>query len=184
MVIKLLNFVNYSGYEDPTFYLGMYSISKESTYAYLDVPFRNDLSLKPIIAYMKYKVQKSLYLFSSFLTTMLIPLSFKKYIIQSYIISKALYFAPLLGSNMTNTNKVQYLINTSLLWCNDSSSSIKENDSVKINEKKSHKKYYIKRNSTVSTYVLSRDLQNFPIAGSALHFNSNAFLNGEILNVL
>jgi len=64
---------------------------------------------------MTSKVQKSLYSFPNFLTNRLIPLPFKKYNIQSYIITKALYFAPLLGSNMTNANKVQSIINTSLL---------------------------------------------------------------------
>jgi len=64
-----------------------------------------------------------------------------RYIIQSYIISKALYFAPLFGSKMTNTNKVHSLINASILWCIDPSSSINENDSDKNNEKKSQKKY-------------------------------------------
>jgi len=49
---------------------------------------------------------------------------------------------------MININKIQSLINTSLLWCIDPSSSIKENDSNENNEKKSLKKYYIKRNST------------------------------------
>ena len=49
MVIKPLNFVSNTGYEDPTFYLGMYSIPKESIYTYLGIPFRNDLSLEPII---------------------------------------------------------------------------------------------------------------------------------------
>jgi len=35
MVIKPLNFVSYHGYEDPTFYLGIYSILKESSYIYI-----------------------------------------------------------------------------------------------------------------------------------------------------
>jgi len=56
MVNKPLNFVNYHGYEDPTFYLGMYSIPKESTYTYLGIPFSNDLSLKSIIAFMESKI--------------------------------------------------------------------------------------------------------------------------------
>jgi len=30
MVIKLLNYVSYPGYEEPSFHLGMYSISKAS----------------------------------------------------------------------------------------------------------------------------------------------------------
>ena len=45
MVIKPLNFVNSPSDKDPTFYLGIYSISKVSAYLYLGIPFRNDLSL-------------------------------------------------------------------------------------------------------------------------------------------
>jgi len=52
---------------------------------------------------------------------------------------------------MTYANKVQSLIITSLLWCINPSLSIKVNGSDKNNEKKSHKQYYIKRSSTVST---------------------------------
>jgi len=105
MVIKPLNFISYLGYEEPTFHLGMYSIFKESVYIYLGIPFSNDLSLEPIITYMNTKVRKSLFSFSSFLSNNKVPLTFKRPIIQSYIISKAQYFAPLLGSYQNNLKK-------------------------------------------------------------------------------
>jgi hypothetical protein len=40
MITKSLNFVNYHDYEDPSFYLGMYSIPKESNDSYLGIPFQ------------------------------------------------------------------------------------------------------------------------------------------------
>ena len=107
MDIKPLNFASYPGYEEPTFHLGMYSIPKASVYISLGIPFSNDLSLEPIITYMNTKVRKSLFSFSSFLSNNKVPLIFKRSIIQSYIISKALYFAPLLGSNKNNSKNVQ-----------------------------------------------------------------------------
>jgi len=110
IVIKPLNFVSYPVYEEPTFYLGMYSI-----HIYLGISFSNDLSFEPIITYMNSKVKKSLFSFSSFLSNNKVPLTFKRSIIQLYIISKVLYFAPLLGSNKNNSKNVQSLINTALL---------------------------------------------------------------------
>jgi len=107
MDIKPLNFASYPGYEEPTFHLGMYSIPKASVYISLGIPFSNDLSLEPIITYMNTKVRKSLFSFSSFLSNNKVPLTFKRSIIQSYIISKVLYFAPLLGSNKNSSKNVQ-----------------------------------------------------------------------------
>jgi len=173
MVIKSLNFASYPGYEEPTFHLGMYSIPKASVYIYLDILFSNDLSFEPIITYMSTKVRKSLFSFSSFLSNNKVPLTFKRSIIQSYIISKVLYFAPLLGSNKKNSNNVQSLINTVMLWCINSDSSNKENY---LNVKKKKKcKNYIKRNSTVSVYVLSCDLQVFPFAEFFASFQIKCF---------
>ena len=78
------------------FILGSIPFSKNLLiYIYIGIPFNIDLSLKPIIVFMESKVQKSLCPFSSFLTKRLMPLPFKRYITQSYIISKALLFAPL-----------------------------------------------------------------------------------------
>jgi len=67
-------------------------------------------SLEPIIIYRNIKVRKSLFSFACFLSNNKVPLTFKRFIIQSYIISKTLYFAPLLGSNKNNSKNVQSLI--------------------------------------------------------------------------
>jgi len=42
MVIKLVNFQSPPNYIDPTFYLGMNSIPKVSSYIYLGISFSND----------------------------------------------------------------------------------------------------------------------------------------------
>jgi len=93
------------------------------------------LSLLSLI--LNIKVRKSLFSSSSFLFNHKVPLTFKRFIIQLYIISKALYFAPLLGSNKSNSKIVQSLINTSLLRCIDSDSSNKENY-LNIDKKKKY----------------------------------------------
>ncbi|KAG4086133.1 hypothetical protein H8356DRAFT_1357300 [Neocallimastix lanati (nom. inval.)] len=89
----------------------MYSISKESTYPYLGILFSNDLSLKPIIAFME-----------------LIPLPFKRYIIQINILLAKLRIL------------LHFWVQTRLTQTN-----IKENDSDQNNKKKYHKKYYISK---------------------------------------
>jgi len=89
----------------------MYSIPKESVYIYLGIPFSNDLSLEPINTYMNTKVRRSLFSFTSFLSNNRVSLTFKRSIIQSYIISKALYIASLLGSNKNNSKNVQSIFN-------------------------------------------------------------------------
>ena len=60
-----------------------------------------------------------------------------------------------------------------MLWCIDSDSSNKE-DYLNI-EKKKKNKNYIKRNSTVSVYALSHDLQVFLIAGFCASFQIKFF---------
>jgi len=65
MVIKPLNFVQSRSYETPTFYLGMYSITKVSCYTYFGIPFSDDLSLQPVITNIQSKVRKSLFSFSN-----------------------------------------------------------------------------------------------------------------------
>jgi len=122
------------------FLLGCYFIPKESTYTYLGISFSNDLSLTPIFAFMETKAHKFLYSFSSFLANRLIPLPFLRDIIFNHLLllAKLLYFFALhLGSNMTNINEVQSLINTintSLLW-RTLPQVLKKNDSVKNNKK-------------------------------------------------
>ena len=84
----------------------MNCIPKTSCYTYLGVPFSDDLSLKPILSNMYVKVNKSLNSFRNFLTNNTIPIHFKKMVLQSFVISKALYYAPLLGSNKSRTARI------------------------------------------------------------------------------
>jgi len=70
---------------------------------------KNDLFLEPIITYMNTKIRKYLFSFFSFFIHNKVPLIFKRSIIQSYIISKALYFAPLLGSKNKKKKKKKKL---------------------------------------------------------------------------
>eukprot|EP00833_Pecoramyces_ruminatium_P003437 jgi/Orpsp1_1/1177469/evm.model.c7180000061551.1 len=51
MVIKPMNFHPPPNYSDPTFYLGMCSIPKVSSYTYLGIPFTDDLLLKHITSH-------------------------------------------------------------------------------------------------------------------------------------
>ena len=60
IVVKPINFNKPPRYEDPTFYIGMYSIPKVTCYTYLGIPFDEDLSLKPILSNMYKKVNNSL----------------------------------------------------------------------------------------------------------------------------
>ena len=89
-----------------------------------------------------------------------VSLTFKRSIIQLFIISKVLYFAPLLDSNKKKISKnAQSLMNIALLGCIDSASSNKE-DSLNIERKKKKYMSYIQRDSTISVYILSRDSSN------------------------
>ncbi len=110
MVIKPLKFHKTPEYEDPTFYFNMHSLPKVSCYTYLSIPFSDDLSLQPILSNMNKNVSKSLNSFKSFLTNTTIPIPFKKMVLQSFIISKVLYYAPLLGSNKKRMSRVQSLV--------------------------------------------------------------------------
>jgi len=133
------------------FYFSMTSIPKVSCYTYLGIPFSEDLSLQPILSNMYNKVNRFLNSFKSFLTNNTIPLPFKKMVLQSFIISKVLYYAPLLGSNKIRTARVQTLVHKGMLWSISSSSN---NSKCKD----------IIRNSFISLYALSRDLQLPPLA--------------------
>ncbi len=155
MVIKPLNFRKTPDYEDPTFYFNMHSLPKVSCYTYLGIPFSDDLSLQPILSNMYTKVNKSLNSFRGFLTNNTIPIPFKKMVLQSFIISKVLYYAPLLGSNKKRTSRVQSLVHKGILWCIGSSSKDKNNKPKdKVN------------NSYISLYALTRDLQIPPLAAT------------------
>ncbi|OUM56917.1 hypothetical protein PIROE2DRAFT_18265 [Piromyces sp. E2] len=94
----------------------------------------------------------------SFLSNNSVPLRLKKFILQSFVISKINDYAPLLGSNKKRTSRVQSLINTGILWCINSFSG-KGNSSNKKN------KAFHERNSYISLYALSRDLIIPPLAG-------------------
>ena len=157
MVIKPIDFQSPPNYSDPTFYLGMNSIPKVSSYMYLGIPFSDDLLLEHIISYMHFKVKKSLLSFTRFFSNKLIPIVYKKKVLQSFVISKVIYYSPLLGSNKSRTARIQTLINTGLFWCIGSFS--------KNNRTNSENNDYLRHNSTMSTYALSQDLGIPPIAG-------------------
>jgi len=72
--------------------------------------------LNPIIKLLNSKVTKALFSVSKFLSNSKIPIPFKKIIINSYVLSKVSYFAPLLGSNKARTNNTKKLINKGLRW--------------------------------------------------------------------
>ena len=72
--------------------------------------------MNPIIKLLNSKVTKVLFSVSKFLSNSKIPIPFKKIIIDSYVLSKVSYFAPLLGSNKARTNNTQKLINKELRW--------------------------------------------------------------------
>jgi len=117
MVIKPMNFQSPPNYSDPTFYLGMNAIPKVSSYIYLGIPFSDDLLLIISHMHMHFKVRKSLLSFTHFFSNKLIPIAYKKKVLQSFVISKVTYYSPLLGSNKSRTAGIQTLINTGLFWC-------------------------------------------------------------------
>jgi len=78
IVVKPINFNKPPRYEDPTFYIGMYSIPEVTCYTYLGIPFDEDLSLKPILSNMYKKVNNSLYSLRNFLLNNSIPIGLKK----------------------------------------------------------------------------------------------------------
>ena len=94
-----MNFQSPPNYSDPIFFLGMNAIPKVSSYIYLGIPFSDDLLLEHIISHMHFKVRKSLLSFTGFFSNKLIPIAYKKKVLQSFVISKVIYFSPLLGSN-------------------------------------------------------------------------------------
>ena len=160
MVIKPMSFTEPPDYLEPTFYLNMHAIPKVSCYTYLNIPFPNDLSLKPIIDKMYNCTNKSLYSLSNFFMNPSIPLAFKKKVLQSYVISKPLYYAPLIGSNQSNTKRIQTLINTGMFWCIDSFNS-KKLLPKNIDDISLDKRYSYVRNRTMSTYALMLSRETF-----------------------
>ncbi len=102
--------------KDPTFYLAGQALPTTDCYTYLGIPFDKSLSLKPVINVLNNKMLKTLYSVRNFLMNPRIPIPFKKIIINSYVISKVSYFAPLLGSNKIKTNRAQKIVNKGLRW--------------------------------------------------------------------
>jgi len=157
IVVKPVNFNKPPRYEDPTFYIGMHSIPKVTCYTYLGIAFDEDLSLKPILSNMYKKVNYSLYSLRNFLLNNSIPIGLRKIIIQSFIISKVLYYAPFLGSNKNRTSRIQFLLNTGMLWSINSLNR-------KNNFSKDKKTVKYERNSYMSLYALSIDFKIPPLA--------------------
>ena len=92
----------------------MNDIPKISIYIYLDIPFSDDLLLEHIKSHMHFKVRKSLLSFTRFFSNKLVPIAYKKKVLQSFVISKVIYYSLLLGSNKSRTARIQTLINTGL----------------------------------------------------------------------
>jgi len=65
---------------------------------------------------MNNKVNNALFSVSNFLRNPRIPIPFKKIILNSIVISRVSYFAPLLGSNKNHSRVAQSTINTGLGW--------------------------------------------------------------------
>jgi len=127
---------------DPTFYLAGQIIPKTNCYTYLGIPFDSDLSLKPIIKSTNNKVRKALFSVRGFLINPYMPISFKKSVFNSVVVSQVSYVAPLLGSNKTRTNGAQRLINKGLSWI----AGLR------------------KRSSFISLYSVSKDLNIPPLS--------------------
>jgi len=117
---------------------------------------------------MYIKVNKSLNFFKNFLTKNTIPIPFKKWFF-TFIISKVLYYAPLLGSNKKRTSRVQSLIYKGMLWFIGYSS--KDNDIIHKDKVK---------NSYISMYALTRDLRILLLAVICPLNKLNAIKNGNL----
>jgi len=79
-----MNFQSPPNCSDSTFYLRMNTISKVSSYAYLGIPFSDDLLLEHIISHMHFIVRKSLLSFTRFFSNKLILIVYKKKDLQSF----------------------------------------------------------------------------------------------------
>jgi len=101
---------------DLTFHLARQPIPITKCYTYLGIPFDKSLSLNPIIKLLNSKVTKALFSVNKFLSNSKNPIPYKKIVINSYVLSKVSYFAPLLGSNKERANNTQKLINKGLRW--------------------------------------------------------------------
>ena len=127
---------------DPTFFLAGQAIPKTECYTYLGVPFNKSLSLEPIINALNNKVSKALFAVRKFLNNPSIPIPFKKTVLNSIVISKVSYFAPLLGSNKKRSERAQRTINKGI------------NFIAGVHNAKSF----------TSVYSLSKDLNIYPLS--------------------
>ena len=134
--------------------------------------------IEHIIKFMYSKVKKSLFSLSNFFLNKYNPIAFKKKVLQSYVISKAIYFSPLLGSNKARTARIQTLINTGLFWCIGSYAHKKA--SGNSNNKSEH----LRHNPTMSTYAISRDLEIPPIAGTCAALQVKCFVKWRKSNCI
>ena len=116
MVIKPLNFISPSNLVDPTFYLGFHPLPKASQYTYLGIPFDESLELKPIVSMLNSKINYKVNSYFRLLTNKYVPLYLKTRILVSYVLSTVIYYAPLFGSNKSNTKKAQTALNRGMFW--------------------------------------------------------------------
>ena len=143
LVVKPLKFTNHNNYVDPTFYLGINPIPKTNQYTYLGIPFNESLSLKPITSNLNSKLNYTLNSYFRFLTNRFVPFYLKRLVLIYYILSTVVYYAPLLGSNKSNTKKAQTILNRGMYWCFGFKS----------------------RNSNISLYSISKELNMAPLSG-------------------
>ncbi|OUM61347.1 hypothetical protein PIROE2DRAFT_12689 [Piromyces sp. E2] len=87
----------------------------------LVIPFDNySLSHKTVINSMNNKVRKALFKIRSFLKNPLILIPFKRSVISSTVLGIVAYYAPLLTSNKSRTNRTQQLVIKGLYWISGS----------------------------------------------------------------
>ena len=132
----------FSHKKDPTFYLAGLPIPKTNRYTYLGIPFDKSLSFDPIVNSLNNKVGSALSSVKQFLNNPFIPIPFKKTVLNSIVISKVSYFAPLLGSNKERSRSAQTTINRGLNYI----AGVKEAKSL------------------TSTYCISKDLNIPPLS--------------------
>jgi len=72
--------------------------------------------LKPIQSKLNSNLNVKLNSYFRFLINKSIPLPLKKYVLISFILSLALYYAPLFGSNKSRCSIAQKIINRGLYW--------------------------------------------------------------------
>jgi len=109
-VVKPLNFVKPINYEDPSFFVGSNKLPKTDNCTYLDIPFDEFLSLKPIQSKLNSNLKVKLNSYFRFLINKSIPLPLKKYALISFILILVLYYAPLFCSNKSRCAIAQKLL--------------------------------------------------------------------------